>query len=999
MRNLFLLLLSAVFTATIVGCATAPKMVVYEEPKVILAVEIGSKGVKGKIFNARAGNNGTYDIQEMSDQREINSNVTDGFDEIKHPYLKPEKITETTNAIANMIRDMKNEYLISEDNIHIFGSSAIIKAKNTDALFLAIMEQTHKQVQFIDVKDEVFYGFINSVPLDMQNRALLIDIGSGNTKMGYYDIRTKSSQSVDIPYGTKSFLDTVILKKAKYLLQPADLGNFARLAHLLAGYHKGLNKGIQPNNPQNARDLALESILDQLSMESHVSISGYRTADVNRPPPPELLDSLLFDLNSIIIDNNRFSASFYPALFPGSSEEDVSKRNRAILEEVLSLPKTEVRQQLSARDFDLLGRIVIRERLREKLKFNPDLALRKPTYMTGGIIWAFLTLTHPETVDLGSIPFTYDEVVQFRKRLADNPEAMFSTQRMIDEKISSRAFKEIQFIRQSAFTFDELASGISILASVLEEMNLTNETIHFVRSAGWYKGAILSKLDSNFFISAKSAGSSDQNAMAKDTDEGIFDKDGRVYIKVRDRSLLSIIDEVAYKLRVNYTVQNDLSGYAVSLFDNCERNTDSKAFLKANWTKVKSRSFGSIDELLDLLNVLQDSNGRKIILPYERLGDGIVFKNPKLAEFPGSYKKVFLNSITTKDAEEALKKLYFAHEQEFTLSNQPLPALTLGSSTTAPPPMPAPGARYVTFDKAKVINDAVISIPGQNAVVIKAGNDVLAMMSDIIASLDAKSPQVLIETKVFQVADSISKKIGAAIDYSKTNGATSYGMKTILQEGLSVSSLPNWFFNLTDPEKKLKLLTDLVANDRDGLVKILAEPRIVMKPGEEAAIALNTVKYVSVTGVQTSDLKPVETGITFKITPIILSENKISLRLAIEQSEFIPTNEDKVTLSTSKNTIYTTVIADDGEMISIGGIESRRFTDFASGIPYLMDIPLLGSLFASKAKDSTNTKIEFMIKPVIKKLNMYQKQNTVDMLHERMTIDTDAASNLNFYIK
>ena len=199
------------------------------------------------------------------------------------------------------------------------------------------------------------------------------------------------------------------------------------------------------------------------------------------------------------------------------------------------------------------------------------------------------------------------------------------------------------------------------------------------------------------------------------------------------------------------------------------------------------------------------------------------------------------------------------------------------------------------------------------------------------------------------------------------------------------------FFQYTDAEKKLSLLSNLVLNDRDGLVKILAEPRIVMKPGEEAAIALTSVQYVATQGVNTSDLKGVESGITFKITPIILNENKISLRLAIEQSEFVPNSDSKITLATNKNTIYTTVVADDGEMISIGGIETRRASKFSSGLPFLKDIPFLGALFSSRTKDSSSTKIEFMIRPVIKQLNMHQKQIT-DVMEEKRKMDNSATT-------
>ncbi len=1138
-----LMAILVIFLVNLSGCATTKTSVGHEEPKIILAVEIGSKGVKGKLFSAGSGLNSVYDIRELSVQRDINTNITMEYDETNNPYFKPEKIAETADAVVTIIRDMKQEFIISEDNIYIFGSSALINAKNIDVLFLTVAERTKKHVQFINVRDEIFYGYINNVPPDKQEKALLIDIGSGNTKMGYYDPRTKNARSMDISYGTKNFLDKFVLKKGKFLLQPGDVENIDRLFECLEGFTTNRSTGlpaVTAMRPDDIKNTVMESVSRQLSADTQADIIGYSSSagKINRD---NLLKNLLFDLNRTILTNEKFASSYYSTLFPSVIEKDFSEKNRHILDFLFPLQKYKPDTSVSSQAFDVSGRIAISEKLREKLEFNYDLKDRKPTYIVGGIAWAFITLTRPESVDEKIVSFTYDDVVRFKNDLESNPQELFSTKRLIDNGITSHAFSEINRIRQSVFTNDELRSGVRILMAVLEELALTRDTVYFVRDGGWYKGAILSKLDNSFFINKKISGSSEQNSMSGDTDEGVFEKDGRIYIKVKNRSLVSLIDEVAYKLRVNYTVLDDLSRYSISIFDNCDQNVDNKAFILANWGKVKSRSFAGMEELLDLLSKLKDSNGNPIRINYETIGDGIIFKSSKkmykvlgsdlrsrfignlldatgkapakidvrtasylrlreelsesgptmkkllderkgvpfngvtdplsdkIAEalnllmesgyfeaeemrrgiaamalpknqlelcenalcknyrilhdlfpndlvrrdgapandIPNSYKKVFLNSITSKDAEEMLKKLYFAREKEFTLVTQPLPGLNVSLSNVAlqpnsviqPPPPVIPGARYESFEKARLANDTVIAIPSQNALIIKASRDLLSLMGDIIASIDAKYPQVLIETKVFEVDDSVSKKIGAALDYSKTNGATSYGIKTIFQEGLSSSALPLFFNQYTDAEKKLSLLTNLVINDQNGLVKILAEPRIVMKPGEEAAIGLNTVKYVSIQGVQTTDLKGVETGITFKITPIILSENKISLRLTIEQSEFIPTGESNVTLSTNKNTIYTTVIADDGELISIGGIDTKRYSNFSSGVPFLKDIPLLGAFFSSRTRDSNHAKIEFMIKPIIKKLNNYQKQNPIDLQNERNLIEKDETSNLKFFMQ
>jgi len=60
-------------------------------------------------------------------------------------------------------------------------------------------------MDFVNNKGEVFFGIIGSMPDKYQTSALLIDIGSGNTKIGYLEDNGRKTVSIEIPYGTVSF--------------------------------------------------------------------------------------------------------------------------------------------------------------------------------------------------------------------------------------------------------------------------------------------------------------------------------------------------------------------------------------------------------------------------------------------------------------------------------------------------------------------------------------------------------------------------------------------------------------------------------------------------------------------------------------------------------------------------------------------------------------------------------------------------------------------------
>jgi type III secretion protein C len=242
----------------------------------------------------------------------------------------------------------------------------------------------------------------------------------------------------------------------------------------------------------------------------------------------------------------------------------------------------------------------------------------------------------------------------------------------------------------------------------------------------------------------------------------------------------------------------------------------------------------------------------------------------------------------------------------------------------------------------------------------------------------------MLEAEVFEYDDTVGRKIGMAIDYSNINGDFALGVKTVFGEGIS-NLMPQIIGNYTNEEKKKILLTSLALQDRNGGVKILSEPSLVLKPGKKALLKLNTEKYVIVSGVNDSKLEKIETGIVFSITPIILSKSTILLKLHLEQSEFIPTNEAQIVQSSNKNLIDTSVVVNDGELISLGGIYLSKQSKFNSGIPILKDIPGIGYVFKSDSHDSSRTMIEFMIRPTIKKLNSRLrtiKQNTYRMFFQ-----------------
>lgn len=447
------------------------------------------------------------------------------------------------------------------------------------------------------------------------------------------------------------------------------------------------------------------------------------------------------------------------------------------------------------------------------------------------------------------------------------------------------------------------------------------------------------EMPSNTMVSTKDMETTkiDGNKIFKsDKDEGLFLlENGDIYLKTDGRSIIDLLDEFGFKTRTNYTVLTSLVDRRIRI-----ANLDDLA-KDLSWKETRGKVYKSFDEfsddLIDWLNYADVNKDYKII----KTASGISIISNKISE--KSYSKIFLYNTKADDIKLQIDAFY---------------------SSGAKP-------EY-----------SIVTLPSQNALIIQAKETVLKEINSVIIPIDSNSPQVLIEAQVFEYDDNIGRLIGTSIERVSQGSDYKKTIKTSFSEGVS-DSLPIFFNDLNNTSKKQSLLYSIAMQDSNSGVTVIAEPRVVLKPGTEASLNMETKKYVIVSGINDSKLQEISTGIVLKITPIILSEKTILLNLELVQSDPIPTNEDKIVQSINKNSVKTSVVAYDGELISIGGIYVQKTSDFNSGIPYLKDIPVLGFLFGSQNKSSSRIMIEFMIKPSIKniedelnkiKKNTYQLQ-------------------------
>ena len=162
----------------------------------------------------------------------------------------------------------------------------------------------------------------------------------------------------------------------------------------------------------------------------------------------------------------------------------------------------------------------------------------------------------------------------------------------------------------------------------------------------------------------------------------------------------------------------------------------------------------------------------------------------------------------------------------------------------------------------------------------------------------------------------------------------------------------------------------LRALERDGLIKVLAEPNLTAVSGEPAKFLAGgefPVPTVDTQGRIGVEFKEFGIGVSF--TPLVMSEGRISLKIETEVSEL--SNNGAVQLNglqipaIQTRRANSTVELPSGGSLAIAGLLSEKTRQNVDGFPGLKDLPILGTLFRSRDFVKDETEMLVIVTPYI----------------------------------
>ena len=173
------------------------------------------------------------------------------------------------------------------------------------------------------------------------------------------------------------------------------------------------------------------------------------------------------------------------------------------------------------------------------------------------------------------------------------------------------------------------------------------------------------------------------------------------------------------------------------------------------------------------------------------------------------------------------------------------------------------------------------------------------------------------------------------------------------------------------------LSAEIQAYERNGVARILAEPTVTAVSGESAKfvaggeLPVPSGESCVAGGVCTVGVSFKSYGVSLNFTPVVLSEGRILLRVATEVTEVDPTTV--VTFNTSSVPSFrtrkneTSVELPSGGSIVTAGLIQTTSRSMINGLPGLMNLPILGTLFRSRDYQRQETELMIVVTPYIAK--------------------------------
>ena len=344
----------------------------------------------------------------------------------------------------------------------------------------------------------------------------------------------------------------------------------------------------------------------------------------------------------------------------------------------------------------------------------------------------------------------------------------------------------------------------------------------------------------------------------------------------------------------------------------------------------------------------------------------------------GNIHVIYLKNAVAVKLAEVLRAIYTG-EGKTTAAAAPAPSSPLArpQQATAQPAALSPG--IIQADAAT------------NAIIITAPDPIYNNLRAAVEKLDTRRAQVYVEALIAEVGVDKSAEFGiqwqtltgATKDSVQGFGGTNFGDAS--QNIVSLSADPsragpglnigvvNGTIVLPGIGEILNINALARALEQDANSNILATPTLLTLDNEEAKIVIGenvplvtgqyAVTAAATTPTPFQTIERQDVGVTLRIKPQISEGGAVRLNIFQEVSSIKERTESG--LITSKRSVDSTVLVDDGQIVVIGGLIQEDLKDGEQKVPVLGDLPILGALFRYSTRSRIKTNLMVFLRPTL----------------------------------
>jgi cell division septation protein DedD len=333
----------------------------------------------------------------------------------------------------------------------------------------------------------------------------------------------------------------------------------------------------------------------------------------------------------------------------------------------------------------------------------------------------------------------------------------------------------------------------------------------------------------------------------------------------------------------------------------------------------------------------------------------------------------------------------------------PTPAPAAPQPPGAPRP-PTPGAQTQKPEEQQ----RVVADPATNSLIIYGTAQEFQNIKNILKDLDIVPRQVLLDVLIAEVTLSDDQSFGIEYEIFRRSGVSIFGQTfnshgairsgilPALPDGATITPFANGISGVIGRSNAVRAFIN--AATTDSRFKILSSPSVLaadnrparIQIGSEEPIATGTIA-AAVGGVaQSTSIQYRNTGRIVTIIPQVNSQGLVNLQLLAEVSSIREFQEVGQTGTTSPafdiRQAETTAVVQDGDTLVVGGMISNNSSRTRTGIPYLMDIPVIGRFFGSTTDLTDRTELIMLITPHVIRNRDESRQVTEDFKKSLSTV-------------